>query len=194
MWNKKNQESIQTSWNFLDSNKKENRINKFNDFLSSYNSINMTFEEFKNSATNDVFNDIKKQGPNNYIYALSEMCSDVYLNRDGTINIYEDVIKSLDDIILKIKDLDRLKDMKNNFNWSINNSDDVYSDLEEEINNMFVIESLSNTLNEIEQYVKEHKNMVFYSFTYSDEGGTYSSIMEHGGIFGDLPVYVESNH
>lgn len=195
MWNKRNKILIQSSWNFIDEKtKKDNKIDKFKDFVRSYNSLNMTFNEFKDSATNDVFKDIKKQGPNNYLYALSEISGEIWADNDGTYNINGEIIKNLNDIKLQVEEFKKLENMKSNFNWDIKNADDIYEDLENEINNRYVIGIISDTLDEIEQYVDKHKGMVFYSFTFSDEDGTYFSIMEHGGIFGDLPVYVESKH
>ena len=195
MWNERNEKSIQSSWDFIDEKtKKDNNINKFKDFVRSYNSLNMTFDEFKDSATNDVFKDIKKQGPNNYLYALSEISGEIWADNDGTYNINGEIIKNLNDIKLQVEEFKKLENMKSNFNWDIKNADDIYEDLENEINNRYVIGIISDTLDEIEQYVDKHKGMVFYSFTFSDESGTYFSIMEHGGIFGDLPVYVESKH
>lgn len=42
MWNDRNEKSIQSSWNFIDEKtKKDNNINKFKDFVRSYNSLNM---------------------------------------------------------------------------------------------------------------------------------------------------------
>jgi hypothetical protein len=195
MWNERNEKSIQSSWDFIDEKtKKDNNINKFKDFVRSYNSLNMTFDEFKDSATEHVFKDIKKQGHNNYLYALSEISGEFWIDNDGITLIDNHVIKTVDDIKFQIKELKNLESMKSNFNWDIKNADDIYEDLENEINSRYSIENISNTLNEIEQYIKKHKGMVFYTFTFSDEDGTYFSIMEHGGIFGDLPVYVESNH
>lgn len=154
----------------------------------------MTFDEFKDSATEHVFKDIKKQGHNNYLYTLSEITGEFWIGNDGITIIDNQNVKNIDDIKILIEELKKLKDMKNNFNWNIKNADDIYDDLENEINSRYSTEDISNTLNEIEQYVKKHKRMIFYTFTFSDEDGTYFSIMEHGGIFGDLPVYVESRH
>lgn len=170
MWNERNEKSIQSSWNFIDEKtKKDNKIDKFKDFVRSYNSLNMTFNEFKDSVTNDVFKDIKKQGPNNYLYALSEISGEFWINDDGITHIDNHVIKTVDDIKFQIKELKKLEDMKDNFNWDIKNADDIYEDLENEINSRYVIERISHTLNEIEQYVEKHKGMIFYSFTFSDE-------------------------
>jgi len=170
MWNERNEKSIQSSWNFIDEKtKKDNKIDKFKDFVRSYNSLNMTFNEFKDSVTNDVFKDIKKQGPNNYLYALSEISGEFWINVDGITHIDNHVIKTVDDIKFQIKELKKLEDMKDNFNWDIKNADDIYEDLENEINSRYVIERISHTLNEIEQYVEKHKGMIFYSFTFSDE-------------------------
>lgn len=54
--------------------------------------------------------------------------------------------------------------------------------------------SAEETLNEIKSYAKRHKEMIFYTFTFSDESGLFFEILERGHIFGNLPVYIESHH
>ncbi len=58
-----------------------------------------------------------------------------------------------------------------------------------------VIEAMqSDEIHKKEQLKKENPNCEFYTFTYADEGGAYWSMMEHSGIFENVPHIRISNH
>jgi hypothetical protein len=64
--------------------------------------------------------------------------------------------------------------------------------LSETRNDLYWLPDIISTLDEVKSLL--NKNPIFYSFTFADEDGIYFSIMEHGGVFGDLPVHIESFH
>lgn len=185
MWTDKNTINIQNRWNF----NSKNKVKK------TYNDVNDTFSEFQEWATISVLNEIKEQGENNYLRAISLMCKNDgwYDDKNNIFNINEFEIKSLNEINLIIDKYKKIENDINNFDWNLY-TDEYYEVLEDIKSNLYWIETIKDTLEEIEDAVKKYKNYTFYTFSYSDESGVYSTIMEHGGIFGDLPVYVESFH
>jgi len=57
-----------------------------------------------------------------------------------------------------------------------------------------MLSNAEEKLEEMKGLTNNHKGMIFYTFEYADESGTYFCIMEHGGIFSNLPHYTESHH
>lgn len=43
-------------------------------------------------------------------------------------------------------------------------------------------------------WTKQNPGLLYFCFEYSDEGGGYYSVMEHGGLFSNLPHKVVSKH
>jgi len=104
-----------------------------------------------------------------------------------------DVYKNITELKGAIKHLEDLETQLDDFDWD-NKSDEEYEDIENEIGELDNLNNIKTSLEEIDEAVENNKGKVFYTFSYSDENGTFFSIMEHGGIWGDLKVYVESFH
>ena len=87
-----------------------------------------------------------------------------------------------------------LDDKLDNFDWDLF-SDDYYEELENLKYKYQIFSNIKDRLNEIDDILKKRSDYkIFYSFTFSDEDGTYFEILEHGNVFGDLPCFVESFH
>lgn len=72
--------------------------------------------------------------------------------------------------------------------WSQPDAYEQYEELQEYQN----LERLKELIDDIDDALNAPE--VFYSFSFSDEDGTFFSIMEHGGIFGDLKEFRKSHH
>ena len=195
MWNEKNSESIEKHWNFKKT--VQERIQKsYQKFINeSYNSVNMSFNEFKDKATESVLNDIIEQGKNNYLHAISIISGEYWYDiNNGILHVNDEQFKSLDDIKELIKEYSELEKELDNFDWNISNSDEEYNTMKDSLDNIYYIERIKSVMDDIDNCIEKHPNDIFYTFSYCDEGSTFFGIMEHGNIFGNLPVYVESHH
>ena len=54
---------------------------------------------------------------------------------------------------------------------------------------------LEKTIPKIDSWFKKNEGKIFYKFRYSDNGeGELGIVMEHGGVFKNVPHVVENNH
>ncbi len=181
MWTEENMKRIQKQWNF---NSKQ-----------GYANISVSFEEFQIWATNTILNDIKTQKENDYLRAIYLISHSEGYYDDKTEEFKYDnyTLKSTKDIKKISNEKLKIDNLISNFDWDIF-SDDYYDSLSELSDGYDWIDNIENSLTELEDIIKSNKNKIFYSFSFSDEDGTYFSIIEHGRIFGYLPTYVESFH
>jgi len=184
MWTEKNSESIQKSFNFINDSREEKK---------SYNSMGMTFDEFKTEATNYVLKETLMQNNNNLFFALSNM-SNSWIDDLGYLHPYDSYIdiKNIQELKDIFQEYDKLKKAYDNFDWL--NDNDQYDIISDKLSDMYWVENIKNTFEEIEEILEKNKSTFFYSYTFCDENGQFFSALEHGGIFGDLPVFVESHH
>lgn len=184
MWTEKNSQSIQKSYNFINDSGEEKK---------SYNSMGMTFDEFKTKATNYVLEETLMQNNNNIFFALSNM-SNSWIDDLGCLHPYDcDIdIKNIQELKDIFQEYDKLQNEYDNFDWS--NYNDQYDIISDKLSDMYWVENIKKTFEKIEEILEKNKSTFFYSYIFSDECGTFFSALEHGGIFGDLPVFVESHH
>jgi len=89
LWIDENERSIQSSWNFV-KEVKERLCKSYTKFVNeSYNDVNMTFDEFKNQATDVVFKEIQEQKPNDYLRAVAMLNSDFWMDDYGLLHSWE---------------------------------------------------------------------------------------------------------
>ena len=181
-------DGIKTSYGFEDPSKKV--IKKYQNFVQNYNKMNMSFEDFKDKASEVIFKDMKEQGPSNYLYALSHIVGEGWFDENKIYHIYNKSYSSIEELKLDIQKNKDIQNQLDNFDWDKRQSED-YTKLENEIDP--ILEAVEEELNEIEELHKKHKG-IFYSFHFSDESGNFWSALEHGDIFKNYPCFMESHH
>jgi hypothetical protein len=113
MWTDSNIDYIQQNYNF-----KGGKVDK------GYNFINITFEDFQKWATNVVLRDIKDQGDNNYLSAISKFLRDGWYDEENNVfSIGDFQFRSIEDINLYIKRYNDIDNNLNNFNWELFSSE-----------------------------------------------------------------------
>lgn len=187
MWTDKNTLSIQKSYKFITDPKEKS---------NEYNSMNMTFDDFKKQATNYILNEILEQKKYNTVFFALSNLTNGWIDDDGYLNCadsYGHIFKNIQEIKDKITEYENIQVELENFDW--NKSDGIsYEDIEQKKYDMYWVENLKSTLEDIDEIIDENKNTFLYSFVFSDECGKFFSVLEHGGVFGDLTVFVESHH
>jgi DNA-directed RNA polymerase beta' subunit len=185
-----NNTDITNSYEFLT----EKIVKKYKSFINESN-LNMSFDEFKDKTSTEVYKDIIEQGENNLLRAIAYMNDfggAYYYN--GKLNFYSDSELEFDNVeVLKnaiLKNKEKIEQL-NNFDWNLHNADEIYEDIENSI--IDVYENIDDLIIEIEDFCKKFSG-IYYTFSFSDEDGTYYSAMEHGGIFKNLPCMVTSHH
>lgn len=180
LWTEDNENRIKNNYDFNEKNK------------NRYNTIPITFEEYKKWATNYILKEILEQGDNNYINAISLFNSDSWIDK-GSLMISDMSFNSIDDLQKYIDKLDKIQNLIDDFDWNIY-TNEYYEELQEIMYNDFWTKNVKSILDEIKTFVNKYPNGVFYSFCFSDESGIYFSILEHSGLFSHLPLYYESFH
>jgi hypothetical protein len=114
-----------------------------------------------------VFEDISKQTPNN----LKEL---------------KETFHGFDDGLEKYKNYTKLEEKR----WEFPFGSEEYNKLYDELN------ALSDEFEEIhfKKFLKKNKDKQLYIFSYSDNDGTQGTLMEHAGIFENLPHVRISRH
>ena len=163
-------------------------IKTFESFINEKVSYRPTNEEIVKC----VYYEMKSQGPDNFLKAISELSDDYGQWYDDDKNVlHYNSWYSEDNVYNSIEELK--KDIQENNGPRFVPMEANNSEPTEEDNRDGGLQQFEDDLKEIEDFTKKNKGFL-YSFTYADEDGRFYTYMEHGGIFNNLPHEQYSHH